>query len=299
MEDLRAFCQCPLGKLAAPVSETTPCRSSEDAEDAEGATSSLAGRASGWLAVAMAPLAAYREYRATEEALRERTAVLHAGAEMRLLSSRAIISARVALSADGAMITWRSCDDGGSESGVMALSAVREAKRVSRSGIFFGSATPVPLQWMLVADDETGKFEATTEAQVDLWLSTLQENSTAPQEMLMVMFFLLMMIATTIRIRTRAAGLGQSSGRGQGGAQDGIRHKASDAAGGAPQRGRATEGRGTQGLWRSLHETHGCAAEWNPRVSSGALIIGSPPVRISPPLLFESFVPATAAMMRR
>ena len=45
------------------------------------------------------------------------------------------------------------------ESGALALGVVREVKPVMAGGVF-RSASEVPLQWTVVADDETVKFEA-------------------------------------------------------------------------------------------------------------------------------------------
>jgi len=86
-------------------------------------------------------------------------------------------SVRVQLSPDGAMLTWQAHAAGG-ESGVMALAMVREVKPVMQGGLAsWLSAAPVPLQWQVVADDETAKFEADSETQKETWMSTVEELS--------------------------------------------------------------------------------------------------------------------------
>ena len=77
---------------------------------------------------------------------------------------------RVALSTDGAMLTW----SGAGGSGVMALSAVRDVKPVTQSGLF-RSGGPVPCQWMLVADDQTVRFEAASEEVKAQWMGTIEQ----------------------------------------------------------------------------------------------------------------------------
>ena len=84
---------------------------------------------------------------------------------------------RLSLSADGALVTWQSVEMAGGmpkESGVLALSAVREVAPVLQTG-FLRSGGPVPRQWQLVADDQTAKFEAESEEDKDRWMSTVEE----------------------------------------------------------------------------------------------------------------------------
>ena len=55
---------------------------------------------------------------------------------------------------------------------MMALSAVREVKPVVASGLF-RSGGPVPGQWQLVADDQTVKFEASSEGEKGEWIASI------------------------------------------------------------------------------------------------------------------------------
>ena len=84
---------------------------------------------------------------------------------------------KLTLSADGALLTWSTIEMINSmpkESGVLALSAVREIAPVVQTG-FLRSGGPVPRQWQLVADDQTIKLEADSEEDKDQWMSTLEE----------------------------------------------------------------------------------------------------------------------------
>ena len=78
-------------------------------------------------------------------------------------------SVRLALSQDGAMVTWQS----GTESGVLALSAVREVKAVLAAG-FLKSGGPVPCQWQMISDDQTIKLEANSEAEKTEWMEAIE-----------------------------------------------------------------------------------------------------------------------------
>eukprot|EP00965_Chrysotila_dentata_P243816 6205625-Pleurochrysis_carterae.AAC.3 len=125
-------------------------------------------------------------WRPGAQARKERTAVLQAGAPMKLLSYRGSTNAKVQLSSDGAMVTWqteRTGPDQPGESGVIALAMIREIKPVMQSGLgaLLGSKE-VPLQWMIVADEETVKFEAESETARQTWMSTLDELSKRQQE---------------------------------------------------------------------------------------------------------------------
>eukprot|EP00967_Tisochrysis_lutea_P042708 scaffold51401_cov36-Tisochrysis_lutea.AAC.1 len=71
------------------------------------------------------------------------------------------------------MVTYQSLN-GTSESGVISLAIVREVKPVVSGGIL-RSQTPVPMQWMIVADDETLKLEAPTESVKEQWMTTIAD----------------------------------------------------------------------------------------------------------------------------
>lgn len=168
-------CPCPLGRSAKQLVELSPFRdagSGSDEGDAPAPTS-LSDRAKGWLSAAAAPIQTWREGQEKAAAVAEKVNVLKAGAQMRLLPDARGESpkdVRVALSSDGAMLTW----SGAGESGVMALSAVRDVKPVMQSGLFRAGG-PVPCQWMLVADDQTARFEAASDEVKEQWMSTLHE----------------------------------------------------------------------------------------------------------------------------
>jgi hypothetical protein len=145
--------------------------SDADSNDEPAAPASLADRATGWLKKAAAPLQALKERHEKDAAHAAARDTLKAGATMQLLPDGrgdAPKPVRVSLSSDGAMVTW----SGSGVSGVMALSAAREVKPVLQSG-FFRSGGPIPGQWMLVADDQTVRFEASSEEEKEHWISTL------------------------------------------------------------------------------------------------------------------------------
>lgn len=165
------FC-CPMGDGAkTKLVEMSPFRDNNSDVDEPPAPASLADHAKGWLSKAAAPLQAYRESQAKAAERAEELSVLKAGAQMKLLPDGRgePSSVRVALSSDGAMLTW----SGGGSSGVMALSAVRDVKPILAQG-FFKAGGPVPCQWMLVADDQTVRFEAATDEEKQRWMSTLE-----------------------------------------------------------------------------------------------------------------------------
>uniref|UniRef100_A0A7S0P0E2 PH domain-containing protein n=1 Tax=Calcidiscus leptoporus TaxID=127549 RepID=A0A7S0P0E2_9EUKA len=178
-----------LRSCRAHPTELQPCRNGSDGEfsgdeaaaNARVDDGSLSARAHSWLSAAMSPISALQERRAEDQARQQRIAVLKAGAEMKLLGAREATRVRVALSSDGAMITWQSVrGEGGasSESGVIALAMIREIRPVMSGGLgALLGARPVPLQWMLVADEETVKFETETETQKETWMASLEELS--------------------------------------------------------------------------------------------------------------------------
>ena len=139
----------------------------------------MSDRARGWFEMAASPIKAFQERRQADAARAERADQLKAGASMKLLSKAvpAGTPVKLTLSADGALLTWQSVElvNGmPKESGVLALSAVREIAPVLQTG-FLRSGGPVPRQWQLVADDQTAKFEAETEEDKEQWMSTLEE----------------------------------------------------------------------------------------------------------------------------
>ena len=144
---------------------------------------SAASRARGWLGAAMAPVTAFKERRAANAELRDRAEVLKMGAAMTLIQSRASVPVRVSLSPDGAMLMWSSSASHqagmATESGAMALAIVREVKPVPVGGIggMFRQGATVPLQFMVVADDETVKFEAESETEKERWITSLVDLS--------------------------------------------------------------------------------------------------------------------------
>lgn len=181
MASLFSACPCPMGASDKKrLVEMSPFRTAgsgsdndSNSEDAPPAT--MADRAKGWLSMAAAPITALKERNDKAAARAARLDVLKAGAQMQLLPdgrSGQPTPVRVSLSADSSMITW----SGAGGSGVMALSAVRDVKPVLQSG-FFRSGGPVPGQWMLVADDQTVRFEASSEEEKQVWLSTVEECS--------------------------------------------------------------------------------------------------------------------------
>jgi len=100
---------------------------------------------------------------------------------MKLISAREATRVRLSLSSDGAMVTWQAVrgeGGGGNESGVIALAMIREIKPVLAGGLgALLGARPVPLQWMIVADEETVKFESDSETTKQTWMSSLAELS--------------------------------------------------------------------------------------------------------------------------
>jgi hypothetical protein len=168
-----ALCPCPIGSKQRLV-ETLSFRDAGSGSDEEApAPTTLADKAKGWFEMAAKPLATYRESQAKAAERAERVDVLKRGAGMKLLPDsrgQAPKDVRVALAADGSMLTW----SGTSESGVMALSAVRDIKAVTQTGIF-SRGGDVPCQWMLVSDDQTVRFEAASEADKLEWMQILEE----------------------------------------------------------------------------------------------------------------------------
>lgn len=137
-------------------------------------------RAKSWVASAAAPVTQYRANQEKAAAHDARAGALMKGAQMKLHPARgAPIAARVALSPDGAMLTWH-CQ-GGSQSGVMSLNAVRDVKRVLTSG-WLRSGEPVPGQWELVADDQTVRLEAATDDERAEWMEVLEKCCEAERE---------------------------------------------------------------------------------------------------------------------
>jgi len=159
--------------------EMQPCRSGSAADgsgsgDEHSVNDSLSSRAQGWLSTAMSPITSFQAHRAEVAARKERMAVLQQGATMKLLSGKSSMPVHVQLSADGSMVIWQAQRGEGSESGVLALSMIREVKVVVQGGILRSTA-PVPLQWMMESDEETVKMEAESERQKETWISTLTE----------------------------------------------------------------------------------------------------------------------------
>jgi hypothetical protein len=152
--------------------EMSGAGSGSDADSNDGSASqSFADRATGWLKKATAPLQALKDQHEKDQAHVQACDVLKAGAAMQLLpDGRGEVpkQVRVALSSDGAMVTW----SGAGTSGVMALSACREVKAVVQTG-WIRAGGPVPGQWMLVADDQTVRFEAANDDEKEHWISTL------------------------------------------------------------------------------------------------------------------------------
>ena len=107
MESLRAFCPC-LGTDSSTLVEMQPCKSGDGSGDEGQQDSTFKSRAQGWLATAMNPISSYRQHLEDEAARKERAAVLQAGALMKLIVSRAPQPVEVQLSADGAMVMWKS-----------------------------------------------------------------------------------------------------------------------------------------------------------------------------------------------
>jgi len=181
---LAAMCPCPLGgesdkKRLVEMSPFKTSGSGSDNDSNDGGPQTMTDRAKGWLSMATAPLSALKEQHEQASARATRKDALKAGAQMMMLPEGRgePKPVRVSLSSDGSMVTW----SGGGQSGVMALSAVRAAKPVLQSG-FFKSGGPVPCQWMLVADDQTVRFEAGSEEEKEQWMSTIEECSQEQSE---------------------------------------------------------------------------------------------------------------------
>ncbi len=120
------------------------------------------------------PITAYRQRRADDAARNQRAARLQRGDEMTLLSPRANVPVKVALTADNSMLTWQSIGNQATASGVASLAIVREVKPVTKGG-FMQSSAEIPLQWTVVTDDEKVIFEAPSETLKELWIDTLLE----------------------------------------------------------------------------------------------------------------------------
>jgi len=175
MEQLRSVCPCLFSDDAAKKLMGMPPANSDS--DSEKPDSSMGDKARGWLEMASAPVKAFQDRRQQDARRAERIEWLKAGSAMRLLSKEGSSAVRLSLSADGALVTWQSVEMAGGmpkESGVLALSAVREVAPVLQTG-FLRSGGPVPRQWQLVADDQTAKFEAESEEDKDRWMSTVEE----------------------------------------------------------------------------------------------------------------------------
>uniref|UniRef100_A0A7S4M1K3 PH domain-containing protein n=1 Tax=Prymnesium polylepis TaxID=72548 RepID=A0A7S4M1K3_9EUKA len=145
--------------------------SNSDDDSSEQQPETIADKAKSWLSMATAPIATMQAQRAESAAHQQRAERLKAGAQMQLLPSGRgeVCPVRVALSNDVAMVTWQ----GGTESGVLALSAVREVKPILASGLFKAGG-PVPCQWMMVADDQTVRLEAESEAVKEEWMQAIE-----------------------------------------------------------------------------------------------------------------------------
>ena len=175
------LCPCPIGGRGGGSStkrsiELSPFRTAGSGSDSDkdGETEmsqTLADKAKGWFSMAVAPITKMKEDHDKANKRAGRVETLKGGATMKLLPDGRgePTSVRVALSSDGAMVTW----NGVGKSGVMALSAVREVKPVLASG-FFRAGDPIPGQWMLVADDQSVRFEASDEEKA-FWMSTIEE----------------------------------------------------------------------------------------------------------------------------
>ena len=181
---LGAFCPCPMGGSATDkkrLVEMSPFKtagSDSDKEGAEEAPTSMADRAKGWLSTIAAPITKMKEDYDKDCERSRRLEALKEGTTMQLIDGKGERTAvRAAVTSDGAMITW----SGPGQSGVMALAAIREVKPVLQSG-FFRSGGPVPCQFCLVADDQTVRFEASTDDVKDQWMSTVEEAAQAAAE---------------------------------------------------------------------------------------------------------------------
>ena len=152
-------------------------------DDDEQVAQSPLSIAKGWLATAAAPVAAYRQRQEREAALAEVLGRMKAGAQMQLLPESgskwgsSAVAVRVALSQDSDMLTWQSVGGASPQSGVLALSAVREVKPVLESKLFnlSGTIKPKKGQWELVSDDQVVRFEAADDEVKDDWLKSIEE----------------------------------------------------------------------------------------------------------------------------
>ena len=131
------LCPCPTGSGASKLVEMTGLKdagSESGDEQPPAAPETLADKAKSWLSVAAAPIKSLQESRAKAAAKQEKLDVLKAGCTMKLLPEGRgdPQNVRVALSNDGAMLTW----SGAGGSGVMALSAVREVKPILQTGLW-------------------------------------------------------------------------------------------------------------------------------------------------------------------
>ena len=153
MEQLRSVCPCLFSDDAAKKLMGMPPANSDS--DSEKPDSSMGDKARGWLEMASAPVKAFQDRRQQDARRAERIEWLKAGSAMRLLSKEGSSAVRLSLSADGALVTWQSVEMAGGmpkESGVLALSAVREVAPVLQTG-FLRSGGPVPRQWQRWSED--------------------------------------------------------------------------------------------------------------------------------------------------
>lgn len=131
------------------------------------------------------PVASIQESRARDAARKVRTASLQAGAVMTLHQGKdGVHQVRVTLSPDGAMITWQSLAMQNNQpvvSGVLALSELHEVKAV-REARLLRSSGEVPCQFSLVADGQTVRLEAESEAQKVEWMEALQERCASEKD---------------------------------------------------------------------------------------------------------------------
>ena len=146
----------------------------------------MSDRARGWFEMAASPIKAFQERRQADAARAERADQLKAGASMKLLSKAvpAGTPVKLTLSADGALLTWQSVElvNGmPKESGVLALSELHEVKAV-REARLLRSSGEVPCQFSLVADGQTVRLEAESEAQKVEWMEALQERCASEKD---------------------------------------------------------------------------------------------------------------------
>jgi len=160
----------------SPFADST---SDKDSNEENGEPQSVAARAKGWLSQIAAPITSMKEQYDKDREREARLEELKSGATMLLLPDGrgSNVSVKLCVSSDGSMVTWT----GTGLSGVMSLSAIREVKPVMQSS-FFSKAAPVPSQWMLIADDQTVRFEATNEEVKQQWMSTLEECAASASE---------------------------------------------------------------------------------------------------------------------